>query len=178
MHVAGFSLGGLIAINFAGRYPERTCSLAILNSVFDRPQAIKAAVDARWQQVAKEGPLANVEDAIERWFTPRYREENPDRMQWIRDTFSRHKDDGYLKAYGTFVYSRDEELRTAIARVRCPALAVTSEADVGSTPEMARAMARAIPGARCHIVKDGQKHMAPVEVAEQYAQILDDWIRA
>ena len=93
-------------------------------------------------------------------------------------TFSRHKDDGYLKAYGTFVYTRDEELRTAIARVRCPTLAVTSEADVGSTPEMAEAMARAIPGARCHIVNDGQKHMAPVEVADQYAQLLEDWIDA
>lgn len=169
--LAGFSMGGLVAQAFACRSPERLERLAILHSVFQRSADERAAVRARCEAVASGGPLANPDEALERWFSPGYRYACAERMDAIRTTFAAHRDDGYLKAYRVFAEADTEIDPEALARIDCPVLVATGSEDTGSTPRMALALARAIRGARCEIL-EGCRHMAPVEHVDRFNRLL------
>ena len=71
--VVGFSLGGMIARRFALDHPNRLSALAILHSAHDRTPAEREAVRERVRHTRKHGPAANVDSALERWFTPAFR---------------------------------------------------------------------------------------------------------
>src|SRR5262245_61853170 len=50
--IVGHSMGGLVALGFAQKHPERTLRIAVLNSVYDRDTASRTAVEARAQEIA------------------------------------------------------------------------------------------------------------------------------
>ena len=72
----GFSLGGMIARKFAIKYSEKLWALAVLNSAHRRDQKAKDAVQIRVNKVKIDGPQATTEDALNRWFTEEYRQNN------------------------------------------------------------------------------------------------------
>ena len=82
--VVGFSLGGMIARRFALDHPDRLSALAILHSPHDRSPAERSAVRERVRQTREQGPSANVESALERWFTPAFRAEAPESIALVR----------------------------------------------------------------------------------------------
>lgn len=173
--LAGFSMGALVALAFAAREADRLDRLALLSGVFRRDAAASAAVRARCEAVAARGPLANVEAAIERWFTPAYLADHPQAAQRVRATFAAHRGDGYLKAYRVFAEADASISPAALAALRCPVLVATGADDAGSTPAMARALAAAIPGARCLVVP-GARHMLPVENAAALDDLLESFL--
>ena len=82
--VVGFSLGGMIARRIALDHADRLSALAILNSPHDRSPAAREAVRARVRQTEVHGPSANVEPALERWFSPAFRAEAPETIALVR----------------------------------------------------------------------------------------------
>lgn len=171
VRLAGFSMGGLVAQAFAAGRPERLDRLAVLHSIFQRSAEARAAVMERCEAVAAAGPLANLDAALERWFSPAFRAAQPAAIARIRETFAAHRHDGYLKAYRLFAGAGDEVDPARLAALACPVLVATGELDSGSTPEMARALAAAIPGAAC-VILPGERHMAPVESPAQVNRML------
>ena len=171
--LVGFSMGALISQGMAALHPDRLTHLALLHSVYQRTDAQCAGVRKRYQITKKEGPMATVELAIERWFSKTYIEQAPDQMDEIRSIFAGHVDDGYLKAYGVFANAEPEMKRYLLDQFNQPALVVTGEQDVGSTPQMSEALARDLPNARL-IINAGHRHGAPYEFAQMMAgQLLD-----
>ncbi|MBM3573507.1 MAG: alpha/beta fold hydrolase [Alphaproteobacteria bacterium] len=160
----GFSMGGMVAQAFAVRHPERVERLAILNAVYDRSPAASAAVVERAKQVARDGPAANVEVALKRWFTPAYAAAHPEVLAAVRQRMETNDLQGYLNAYRVFA-TGDRELVEAIRAIACPTLVATGALDPNSTPEMARRMAEIIPNAKLEIWP-GLAHMTPVEGAK------------
>ncbi len=170
--IVGFSMGGLVAREFAARHPEMISKLVLMNTVFRRSPEQQAAVLARYQ-AAQSGALEEgIDAAIERWFLPEYADANPDVIGQVRDRLRRNDLHGYLKAYKVFATATDPEETLAID---CPALVMTGELDTGSSPEMARALADAINGAEVEVLP-GLRHMAPVEGARQVNRVLTDII--
>ena len=76
--VVGFSLGGMINRRFALDHPSRVSALAILNSPHERGPEAQRLVEERAAQVVGGGSDATIESALERWFTPEFREDRPD----------------------------------------------------------------------------------------------------
>ncbi len=177
--LVGFSLGALIAQTFAARHSEagtnqghgdaqRLTHLVLLHSVYQRNAEQRKAVYARYQITRERGPMATVEIAIERWFSASYRAANPEKMQQLRDMFSAHSDDGYLKAYALFCNAETAMQKQTLAHIHCPTLVITGAADVGSTPAMSAALARDLANAEL-IINPNQRHMAPTEFADMMA---------
>ena len=174
--VAGFSLGGMIARRFALDHPDRLSALAILHSPHDRSPAQRDAVRERVRQTREQGPSANVESALERWFTPAFRAEAPEAVALVRTWITRNDPAVYPQIYRVLAEG-DAEIAQGLERIACPTLVMTGENDPGNTPAMARAMAGLIPGARLAILP-GLRHMAlaesPAAVNEPLSAFLRD----
>lgn len=168
-HLVGFSLGALIALfycayrNKNGRGYQRPASLTLLHSVYGRTDAQLAAIEQRYLLTRDSGAMATVEVAIKRWFSEQWISSEETYLEALRETFRRHEDDGYLKAYRLFC-DADEELNALdLDRIELPSLVITGDLDTGSTPAMSTRLAARLDGNL--IINEQHRHMAPVEHA-------------
>ena len=75
IHLIGFSIGSLIARNFAVKYNERLKSLTLLASIFKRSEEQQKIVNDRFSLAKKNLKLSR--QALKRWFSEKYLEKNP-----------------------------------------------------------------------------------------------------
>lgn len=172
VHLVGFSLGALIGQHIARFHPERVVTLTCVSSVCRRTPEEAAAVEARLE-TARDDFAASVAGSLERWYpagstVPAETIAATERVLLANDVTS------YLHAYAVFARG-DREIAPELGRIAAPTLAITGELDPGSTPEMSRRIAAAVPGARAHIVA-GARHMLPVEDPPALVAALTDFI--
>ncbi|WP_428773933.1 alpha/beta fold hydrolase [Vibrio sp.] len=168
--VVGFSMGGLVARAFALKYTHRIDRLVILNSVFNRTEDQRNNVLSRCQEVKKLGPGANVEAAIERWFSKEYRGASPAQISAFKERIVTNSKQGYLQTYQLFG-ENDNYGKQQLNRLHLPVLLATGELDVGSTPEMAYRLAQYLPNSQV-VVLEQQRHMMPVEAPHLVNEML------
>jgi pimeloyl-ACP methyl ester carboxylesterase len=168
--VAGFSLGGMIARRFAIDCPGRLWALAILHSAHTRDAAAQKAVEARVEQVAKDGAESTVEAALARWFTDRFRADNPETMDLVRRWIMANRKDVYVSVYRVLAEGA-AELVNPNPPISAPTLVMTGEEDFGNSPEMSRAIAAEIPDASL-VILPGLRHMASAEAPELFNREL------
>jgi pimeloyl-ACP methyl ester carboxylesterase len=117
----------------------------------------------------------SAEAAIARWF-PTPRAVPGDWIEKIRAVLLANDRDSYLHAYEVFA-SGDRQISPKLPLITAPTLAVTGGEDSGSTPEMTRRLADAVPRARAVIVPEA-RHMLPMErpfeLAGLIAELIDD----
>jgi (E)-2-((N-methylformamido)methylene)succinate hydrolase len=170
----GFSFGGLIAQAFAAAYPERIDKLVLMNTVYNRSPEERADVAARLALAKEQGPLAIIEAAIARWFSPEFAQENPEVIETVEGRLRCNDAQGFLSAYEAFA-TADQALVGELAGFAQPTLVMTGELDRGSTPAMARALAATMPHAECFILRGG-RHMMPMERAHEVNARLVDFL--
>jgi 3-oxoadipate enol-lactonase len=155
-HALGFSFGGLIAQALALAAPQRVHRLVLVSSVAGRTPQEQARMHQRAETLDREGATGTVEAALERWFTPAFRERHPEVVEARRARALANDPRGYAAAYRVFATSdMDQEL----AGISAPTLVMTGEHDVGSTPRMARLIHERVAGSRLEIL-DGLRHLA------------------
>lgn len=159
--LVGFSLGGMIARRFAQDAPKRVSALMILHSPHKRTDAAQAAIVKRVDQARHDGPNATVEAALERWFTEAFRAANPAMMDRVRGWVMANDKAIYHTIYRVLADGIDEIVAPS-PPISCPTLVITGDEDFGNGPEMTRAIAAEIPGARS-VILPGLRHMALVE---------------
>lgn len=149
-HIVGFSIGGMINRRFALDYPDKTLSLAILNSPHDRGPEAQAAVEARAKSVRDQGAFSTFDAALKRWFTPSYLATG-DGPVLVRRW--REQVDGESYAQTAWVLANGVvELTGRDGEITRPTLVMTCENDSGSTPAMSHDIAAEIDGAQTIIV--------------------------
>ena len=170
IHLAGFSIGGLIAQRFAIDHPDKLERLAIVSAVAGRTSEEKAKVAQRLKNIREGHYEVNIEASLERWFSPGFRERHPDvveqRMALMRKVGSQR---GYIQAYKVFSTS---DLADELQLISAPTLIMTGEEDPGSNPRMAALMHSRIPGSRMEILP-GLRHSLLVEAPELVAEKLN-----
>ena len=172
-HLVGFSLGGLIVQQFALSYPERVGQLAILSAVAGRTGAERERVQERLHNL-KTGDLeTNIELALERWFSPEFRQNHPERVQKRIAELRTTSPAGYFQAYRVFVLS---DLAEHLSQIQCETLVMTGEHDPGSNVRMARLMHEAIPNSKLDILTN-LRHSILVESPQLIAEKLDSFLR-
>ena len=173
--VVGFSLGGMIARRFALDHPDRLSALAILHSPHDRTPAERAAVRERVREARARGPSANVDSALDRWFTPAFRAAEPDLISLVRRWITGNEPDVYARIYRVLAEG-DAEIVDGLERITCPTLVMTGEADPGNTPVMSKAMAERIGGSRL-VILPGLRHMALAQSPRAVNEPLSSFLR-
>ncbi|MDA9171721.1 alpha/beta hydrolase [Candidatus Pelagibacter sp.] len=170
IHLVGFSIGSLVARNFATRYGERLRSLILLGSIYKRSEQQQQIVNERFNQAKKELKLSRL--ALKRWFTNKYLENNPDTYEKISSILSGNNMANFLRVYELFVkHKNDEDFK----KIQTKTLVMTGEHDVGSTIEMSQQLNSIIKGSELKIIKDG-KHLCGIECADEVNLTIKNFI--
>ena len=156
-HLVGFSIGSLIARNFACRFNERLKSLTLLCSVFQRSDNQQQIVNDRFELSKKSRTLSK--QALNRWFTDDYLKNNPKIYEKITNILNKNDMQNFLKIYELFVNHKDKE---EFHNIFSKTLVMTGEGDIGSTPEMSKKLSKAINNSILKIVPRG-KHLCSIE---------------
>ena len=171
--LAGFSLGGMVALEIVARAPERVSGLALLcTKAVPTPPAQKPERLAWLAAARSEGLAALVTLALPRWLHPC------------------HVDDAAVGGVvvdmavseGVAVLERQTranngrpDSRPRLPHIATPTLVLCGEADLLCTPQDSRDMAQAIPGAALVEVA-GAGHFALLEQPEAVAAALRVWL--
>jgi pimeloyl-ACP methyl ester carboxylesterase len=171
-HLAGFSLGGLIAQQIALSHPDRIDRLVLLSTVAGRNAQEKAQVLERLALLQTAGAQQHHDTSLSRWLTERFQDANPDRIAELRRRDAENDRDCYAAAYRVLATT---DLGDQLEQIRVPTLIVTGEDDVGSSPRMARFMHERIAGSALSILPDLRHSIlveAPALVAARMATFL------
>jgi len=160
IHLVGFSIGSLIARNFASKYNERLESLTLLCSIFQRNQEQQQIVKDRFELAKKSKSLSK--QALKRWFTDDYLEKHPNIYEKISLILEENNMENFLKVYQLFVNHEDNE---KFENINTKTLVMTGEGDIGSTPEMSKNLSNIINNSEVKIISKG-KHLCSIECAD------------
>jgi pimeloyl-ACP methyl ester carboxylesterase len=170
IHLVGFSIGSLIARNFATKYNDRLQSLVLLGSIYKRSEQQQEIVNQRFEQAKKELKLSR--QALKRWFTDKYLENNPDTYEKISSILLGNNMVNFLKVYELFVkHKNDEDFK----KINTKTLIMTGEYDIGSTIEMSKQLNNVIKDSELKIIKDG-KHLCGIECADEVNLFIKKFI--
>ncbi|SIR13603.1 3-oxoadipate enol-lactonase [Bosea sp. TND4EK4] len=164
--LVGLSIGGLIGQDLAIRHPDRLAALVLADT------APKVGTVESWTArigaVRKNGMTAIADAVMERWFTPAFHSLKPDELAGWRNLLLRQPAEGYV---ATCEALRDADLTGDLVGIAAPTLVVCGDGDQSTPPDLVRAMASRIPGARFELVA-GCGHIPPVEQPEQLAELI------
>ncbi len=171
IHLIGFSIGSLIARNFATRFSNRLKSLTLLCSIFNRSDNEQKIVNERFEQTKKDKKLTK--DAINRWFNKDFIEKNPLISDKIFSILNNNNMDNFIKIYSLFVNHKDNE---KFENINVKTLVMTGEGDVGSTPEMSANLSKKIKNSEVKIIPVG-KHLCSIECSYDVNKVIKDHIQ-
>ncbi len=170
IHIVGFSIGSLIARNFAVRFNDRLQSLILLGSIYKRSEQQQKIVNDRFNQAKKELKLSK--QALKRWFTDKYLKSNPNTYEKISTILSANNMPNFLNVYKLFVNHKNDE---NFEKIKVNSLIMTGEHDVGSTIEMSKELHIIIKNSELKIIKDG-KHLCGIECADDVNLAIKNFV--
>ncbi len=169
-HVCGLSIGGMMAQRLAVKAPDRVDGLILCDTAgLIGPPSIWAD---RIAAIRANGLSSIADGVMTRWFTARFRDSNPDPLRGYVAMLSRTPQDGYI---GCAMAIRDADLRADNARITAPTLVVVGAEDLATPPDLARALADSIPGARFVTLPDAA-HIPCVEQPAALSRLILDFL--
>ncbi|GAS91381.1 alpha/beta fold hydrolase [Mycolicibacterium brisbanense] len=170
-HLVGFSLGAMVAQHLAVHRPELVATLTSVASVCRRTPEERDAVLARLDTAAAD-IAASSAASLRRWYDGT--DVSREQIARTQATLLANDPDSFLNCYRVFA-TADAEIGSQLGHITAPALAITGSDDPGSTPEMTRRLAAAIPGCQAVIVP-GARHMLPVQCPRELADAITSFI--
>jgi 3-oxoadipate enol-lactonase len=170
--VVGLSIGGVIAQSLAARRPDLVSGLVLMDT------AAKIGEPEMWESriAAATGPegIDSMADAVmERWFSAAFRGHRSAELTAWRNMLTRTPPQGYA---GCCAALRDADLREAAGRIGVPVMAIAGDEDGSTPPELVKATAEMIPGARFELVR-GAGHLPCVEQPAACAELIRGFLQ-
>jgi 3-oxoadipate enol-lactonase len=167
-HVVGLSMGGLIAMTMALRYPAEVQSLVLADTTACYGPERKPMWDDRIAVAQSKGVTAVLDRTMEAWFSAPFRARHPEVIARIRAMLAPTDPVGYVGAIQAIGYG---DLREEIRAIRVPALILIGENDHGTDITMARTMLERIRGSELEVLPRAA-HCSCVEAAEEFNRAL------
>ncbi len=165
VHFCGLSMGGLIGQWLGINAPERFEKIIISNT------AAKIGNADGWNQridhVTKNGLASITAATAERWFTAKFREEQPEVVSDILTKFSNTNLKGYTDCCAAV---RDADFTKQLHNLEVPTLVISGDKDAVTTNEDAKYMAKRIPMA--NLVTLNAAHLSNVEKWEEFSKLI------
>ena len=167
-HFVGLSMGGLIGMTLALKFPRAVRSLVLADTTACYGPERKPMWDDRIRVAETKGIDAVLDRTMEAWFTAPFRAARPDVIARIRAILAPTDPVGYVGAIQAIGYG---DLREDIRAIRCPTLILVGEEDRGTDITMARAMHERIAGSELAVIPKAA-HCSCVEAADEFNRAL------
>lgn len=167
-HVAGISLGGLIAQHFAATRPDLVDRLALIDTTPRYTDEMRVMWAERAATARRAGVSALVDGLLKIWFTPGSVASDGAAVRYVRETLARAPGEGYALACEALAAA---DLRPLAKDIKAPTLVVCGDDDIPSFLDAARWLAAEISGARLAWIKDA-RHASVLERPEQALALL------
>lgn len=183
-HIHGTSMGGMIAIVVAGKYPERTQSV-VINCAAAKLGSSGRLIFKNWIDIARldpAGPGSRVLAELITWqaLSKRFLDENDDVE--LADTIQTIlRDSNRVEVFTAACEAmRDMDLRPWLPRITSPALVLGGDEDLmtpwdqGPDGAGQQAIADGIPSAEVHVV-EGANHSTVFDSTEEHNRVVIDF---
>ena len=173
INLIGFSLGSLIALDFASKFQNKLKKLTLIGTTYKRTKEQRALVVERFQQAKLNKPISK--QALRRWFTDKYLNDHPEIYDQFIKILTKDGEDhlNFLKAYKLFAYHKDNI--DMIKNIRTKTLIMTGSDDSGSTVDMSKSLSNDLINSSFTEIKNG-KHLCSIECANDVNINLKNFI--
>lgn len=172
--VAGASMGGCVALQFAGSLPDRTAGLGLIDTTAWYGAEAPKDWATRAAKARSEGLGALVDFQRTRWFSDAFRARESQIVERCVETFLRNDVDAFASAchmLGAF------DGRSFLRGISVPTTVIVGEEDYAAPVAMAEALHQGIPGSRLTIIPSA-RHLTPLETPDVVADELRAILRA
>ena len=175
INLVGFSLGSLIALDFASKFQGKLKSLTVIGTAYKRTEEQRSLVLERFEQAKLNKPISK--QALKRWFTDKYLNDNPEIYDQFIKILTKDGEDhlNFLKAYKLFAYHQDDI--NMIKNIKTKTLVMTGSDDSGSTVEMSKSLSNDLINSSFTEINNG-KHLCSIECADDVNINLKNFINS
>lgn len=167
--IAGCSVGGMIAQDFAARRPERVTALILSNTAAQIGTA--AAWQARIDAVRSQGIAAIAPAILERWFPAGFLA-TPEALPWAT-MLLRSDPAGYAETCAALSRA---DLTAGLAGIAAPTLAIAGGADLATPAPLVEATAARIAGCRFALLP-GSGHLPAIDAPAETAALIATFLK-
>jgi pimeloyl-ACP methyl ester carboxylesterase len=173
INLVGFSLGSLIALDFASKFQDKLKNLTLIGTTYKRTEEQRALVIERFEQAKLNKPISK--QALRRWFTDQYLNDHPEIYYQFIEILTKEGEDhlNFLKAYKLFAYHQDDI--HMIKGIKTKTLVMTGSDDLGSTVEMSKSLSNDLINSSFTEINNG-KHLCSIECADNVNIKLKNFI--
>ena len=171
-HVAGISLGGLIAQALAARDPDRVERLILIDTTPRYTAELRAMWVERAATARQQGVAAMIPDLLKIWFSAAALAHDTVGVRYVREALARCPGEGYALACEAL---RAADLRDLAPTIAAPTLVICGEEDIPSFLEAARWLAANIPDAELAWI-GGVRHASVLEKPEEARRLMRDFL--
>jgi len=173
INLIGFSLGSLIALDFASKFQHKLKSLTVIGTTYKRTVEQRTLVIERFEQAKLNKPISK--QALNRWFTDEYLNNHPKIYDQFIKILTKDDDDhlNFLKAYKLFAYHQDNI--DMIKNIKTKTLIMTGSGDTGSTTQMSKSLSNDLINSNFVEINNG-KHLCSIECADDVNINLKNFI--
>lgn len=172
VHVAGVSLGGLVAQVLAATRPDLVASLAIVDAVATYPEPVRQQWRDRQVSAREQGMEHLVEPTLALWFTAQAREQGHPAVEVVRRAVLDMDPEGYARTCESL---ETVDLTALVPRIAAPTLVVCGEDDAPPFVTAAPWFAETIPGARL-VWLSPARHAGVLEQSDQFVTALREFL--
>jgi 3-oxoadipate enol-lactonase len=172
-HLAGVSMGGLIAQEYALAYPNDLRSV-VLASAYGKPDAYTRAAFDVWGQIAMTAGMPAMMRQQAPWvFSPRFYEKEPERLATYLGEMERSVQPAasFAAQIGALL---THDCADRLATLRTPALVIAADDDIIIRLALSHRMYEELPGAAWAIVPGG--HAAFLENPEPWNRAVIEFV--
>lgn len=167
--MAGASLGGCVALQFAIDHPGLTAALGLVDTTAWYGETARQDWAGRADKARADGLPSLIAFQQTRWFSDAFRASHADVLDECIQTFVGNDLDGYdatCRALGDF------DARQALAGLDMPVAILVGEEDYATPEAMARQLHQGIVGSTLEILR-GARHLTPLEAPLAVIQLLE-----
>lgn len=172
VHLVGLSLGGMVAIDFCGQWPERVASLVLCATAASMSGA-EALWNGRIAATRTGGTASFAHETLSRWFTDDFAKREPELFNEIRSQIEATPDEGYIAAVAAV---RDVNLTEVARSIQVPTLVLAADDDPATPAASVEKLAKSIPGTADFQIIGPARHLLNVERQGELNNALKKWL--
>jgi 3-oxoadipate enol-lactonase len=171
-HFVGLSMGGMIGMTYALKYPRALKSLVLCDTSSRIPAEAKPIWQERIKIATEQGMDALVDSTLKRWFTEPFLAKRSKVIERVAAMIRATPPAGYA---GCCHAIPQIDVTDKLGAIQSPVQIIVGEKDVGTPVAMSEAIHQAIPNSELVVIADAS-HLSNLEQPEAFTGALTKFL--